>query len=139
MSWSSSDWRRTRARWTSPGGASISRPGAGNAARRHLGDHARHRGLRPGRSLRRRLRASVLRPRHEGRQGALRPRDEQKDQDRMSGTELLLGGLLIVLVAFLLIDTLRRRGGSGAELERGLRAELREARQEQLAALTQLT
>ncbi|HEU4954120.1 MAG TPA: DNA recombination protein RmuC [Gemmatimonadales bacterium] len=57
----------------------------------------------------------------------------------MSGTELLLGGLVVVLVALTLVLALRQRGGSGPELERGLRAELRAGRQEQLAALTQLT
>lgn len=57
----------------------------------------------------------------------------------MSGTELLLGGLVVVLVALTLLLALRFRGGSAAELERGLRAELRAGRQEQLAALTQLT
>ncbi len=57
----------------------------------------------------------------------------------MSGTELLLGGLVVVLVALALLLALRLRGGSAPELERGLRAELRAARQEQLAALTQLT
>ena len=57
----------------------------------------------------------------------------------MNGTELLLGGLVVVLVALTLVLALRPRGGSGLELERGLRAELRAARQEQLAALTQLT
>ena len=57
----------------------------------------------------------------------------------MSGTELLLGGLVVVLVALTLLVALRFRGGSAPELERGLRAELRAGRQEQLAALTQLT
>jgi len=57
----------------------------------------------------------------------------------MSGTELLLGVLVVVLVAVTLVLALRQRGGSGPDLERGLRAELRAARQEQLAALTQLT
>ena len=57
----------------------------------------------------------------------------------MSGTELLLGGLVVVLVALTLLLALRFRGGSAPELERGLQAELRAGRQEQLAALTQLT
>jgi DNA recombination protein RmuC len=53
----------------------------------------------------------------------------------MSGTELLLGGLVVLLVALTLLLALRFRGGSAPELERGLRA----GRQEQLAALTQLS
>jgi DNA recombination protein RmuC len=57
----------------------------------------------------------------------------------MNGAELLLGGLLVVLVALTVVLSLRLRGGSGGELERALRAELRAARQEQLTALTQLT
>ena len=57
----------------------------------------------------------------------------------MNGTELLLGGLLVVLVALTVVLSLRLRGGSGGELERALRTELRAARQEQLTALTQLT
>ena len=57
----------------------------------------------------------------------------------MSGTELLLGGLVVLLVALTLLLALRFRRGSAPELERGLRAELRAGRQEQLAALTQLT
>jgi len=57
----------------------------------------------------------------------------------MSGTELLLGGLVVVLVALTLLLALRFRGGPAPELERGLRAELRAGRQEQLAALSQLT
>ena len=57
----------------------------------------------------------------------------------MSGMELLLGGLVVLLVALTLLLALRIRGRSAPELERGLRAELRAGRQEQLAALTQLT
>ena len=57
----------------------------------------------------------------------------------MSGMELLLGGLVLLLVALTLLLALRIRGRSAPELERGLRAELRAGRQEQLAALTQLT
>jgi DNA recombination protein RmuC len=57
----------------------------------------------------------------------------------MSGTELLLGGLLIALVGLTLVLLLRGRGGTASALERALRAELRAGRQEQLAALTQLT
>ncbi len=57
----------------------------------------------------------------------------------MSGTELLLGGLLVMLIALTAVLSLRLRGGSGGEMERALRAELRAARQEQLAALTQLS
>jgi DNA recombination protein RmuC len=57
----------------------------------------------------------------------------------MTGTELLLGGLVAALIALALVLALRLREGAGPELERGLRAELRAGRQEQLAALTQLS
>ena len=43
----------------------------------------------------------------------------------MTGTELLLGGMLAVLVAVALVLALRLRAGSAPDVERGLRAELR--------------
>jgi hypothetical protein len=46
----------------------------------------------------------------------------------MSGMELLLGGLVVLLVALTLLLALRIRGRSAPELERGLRAELRAGR-----------
>ena len=57
----------------------------------------------------------------------------------MSGTELLLAGNLAALVAIVLALAWRGRGGAAPELERALRAELRAGREEQLAALTQLS
>jgi DNA recombination protein RmuC len=57
----------------------------------------------------------------------------------MSGTELLLAGILLALVTLTLALLLRGRGGAAPVLERALRDELRAGREEQLAALTQLS